>query len=65
MENIDEEKERSEVMEKVQVTDIKFASTDIRYRKQQGLVNSGSDKKPPSKYKRSHNQYKTKKQNVK
>ena len=59
---IDEEKEGTIVMEKVKV---KFASTDIRYRKQQGPVDSGSEKKPQSKYKRSQNQYKTKKQNVK
>ena len=59
---IDEEKEGTVVLEKVKV---KFASTDIRYRKQQGPVDSGSEKKPQSKYKRSQNQYKTKKQNVK
>ena len=33
-------------MEKV--TEIKFASTDIRYLKQQGPVTSRKDKKPPS-----------------
>ena len=52
-------------MEKVEVNEIKFASTGIWYRKLQGPVGSGNNKKPLSKYGRSHNQYKTKKQNVK
>ena len=42
------DKERTDEMEKVQVTEIKFASTDIRYRKQKGSVDSGKVKKPPS-----------------
>ena len=56
---IDADKEGTVVMEKV--TDIKFASTDIRYRKQQSPIDSGNYKKPLSIYKRSYNQYKTKK----
>ena len=56
---IDADKEGTVVMEKV--TDIKFASTDIRYRKQESPIDSGNYKKPLSIYKRSYNQYKTKK----
>ena len=36
------------VLDKVEVTEIKFASTDIRYRKKQGTVDSGKERKPPS-----------------
>ena len=45
-ENIDAKNEG--VLEKAKVTEIKFASTDIRYRKQKGSVDSGKVKKPPS-----------------
>ena len=43
-ENIDAKNEG--VLEKAKVTEIKFASTDIRYRKQQGPVDSGKKQEP-------------------
>ena len=53
-EYIDSGKEETVVTEKVEVPEIRFASTDIRYRKQQVPVDSGKVKK-----------YKMKKRNVK
>ena len=47
-ENIDADKEETVVHDKVEVTEIKFASTDIRYRKKQETVDSGKERKPPS-----------------
>ena len=46
VENVDADNEG--VIEKVKVTEIKFASTDIRYRKQQRPVDSGKNRKPLS-----------------
>ena len=39
-------KEGAVALKKIEVTEIKFASTDIRYRKQQGPVHSENKKKP-------------------
>ena len=46
--NINADNEEIVVLDKVEVTEIKFASTDIRYRKKQGTVDSGKERKPPS-----------------
>ena len=46
--NIDADNEEIVVLDKIEVTEIKFASTDIRYRKKQGTVDSGKERKPPS-----------------
>ena len=58
-EYIDSGKEETVVTEKVEVPEIRFASTDIRYRKQQVPVDSEKVKKPDVKFgsthKRSHN----------
>ena len=47
-ENIDADKEETVVHDKVEVTEIKFASTDIRYRKKQGPADLEKERKPPS-----------------
>ena len=46
--NINADNEEIVVLDKVEVTEIKFASTDIRYRKKQGHVDSEKERKPPS-----------------